>query len=126
MRRSLLVIALVAVVAGCGGSDKRHTAALTATGATPVPTTGPTTSQATPTRVAHPYPRTLQRSFLVSCEKNGGTTAACACTLHRLQERMPLEQFLAYGRALRTKSKPPAALQRRFRSTAVQCARASS
>jgi len=124
MRRSLLLLALVTIVAGCGGG-KRHSADLTATGPTPVATTGASTSQATPKNVRYPYPRILRRSFIVSCVKNGGTTAACACTLHRLQERMPLAQFLQYGRALQAKRTPPAALQRRVRSTAVQCARAS-
>lgn len=114
------------MVAGCGGSGKRHSSALTATGPTPAATTGVSTSQATPKRVRYRYPRVLQRSFLVSCEKNGGTTAACACTLHRLQERMPLAQFLTYGRALQAKRKPPAALERKFRRTAKECARASS
>jgi hypothetical protein len=125
VRRSLLLLAVIAVVAGCGGG-KRHTAALTATGPTPVATTGATTSQVTPKRVNYRYPSVLQRSFLVSCEKNGGTTAACACTLHRLQERMPLPQFVKLGRAYQAERKPPAALQQKLRSTAVQCARASS
>ena len=126
MRKGLLLIALVAVLAGCGGGSKRHTAALTATGPTPVATTGASTSQATPKHVTYRYPRVLQRSFLVSCEKNGGTTAMCACTLHRLQERMPLPQFIKLGRAFQAKRKPPAALERKFRSTSVQCARSSS
>ena len=126
MRRSLLLLALVAVIAGCGGGSKRHSSALTATGPTPVATTGASTSQATPKHVRFRYPRVLQRSFLVSCEKNGGTTAMCACTLHRLQERMPLPQFLKLGRAFQANRKPPAALERKFRNTSVQCARSSS
>jgi len=61
-----------------------------------------------------------------SCVKNGGSAAACACTLHRLQERMPLAQFIDYGSALQAKRKPPAALERKFRRTAMECARTSS
>src|SRR4051795_3133679 len=119
------------MVAGCGGGGKRHTSltatgALTATGPTPVATTGASTSQATPRHVKYRYPRVLQRSFLVSCVRNGGTTAMCACTLHRLQERMPLPQFMKLGRAFQAKQKAPAALERKFRSTSVQCARSSS
>jgi len=125
VRRSLLLLVLVAAIAGCGGSGKRHGSALTATGPTPAATTGVSTSQATPKRVRYRYPRVLQRSFLVSCVKNGGSAAACACTLHRLQERMPLAQFLTYGRALQAKRKPPAALERKFRRTTMECARAS-
>jgi hypothetical protein len=126
VRRSLLLFAVVTLVAaGCGGGDKSHTAALTATGATPIPTTGTSTSQVAPTRVKHHYPRALQRAFLVNCVKNGGTTATCACTLHRLQERMPVAQFSKVGRALQAKRKPPAALERKFRSTSVLCARSS-
>jgi dihydroorotate dehydrogenase len=126
VRRSLLLLALVALAAGCAGSSKRHTSALTATGPTPAATTGTSTSQATPTQVKYRYPRVLQRSFLVSCVKNGGTTAACACTLHSLQERMPVEQFVKLGRAFQAKRKPPAALERKFKSSTVQCARNSS
>src|SRR3954452_17693050 len=121
---------MVAMVAGCGGGGKRHTSstatgALAATGPTPVATTGAST-QATPRHAKYRYPRELQRSFLVSCVRNGGTTAKCACTLHRLQERMPLPQFLKLGRAFQANRKAPAALERKFRSTTVQCARSSS
>lgn len=126
MRKGLLLLALVAVTAGCGGGGKRHTSALTATGPTPVATTGASTSQATPRHVRFRYPRVLQRSFLVSCVKNGGTTAMCACTLHRLQERMPLAEFIKLGRAVQAKRKGPAALERKFRNASVQCARSSS
>jgi hypothetical protein len=125
MRRSLLLLAVLVVAAGCG-SGKRHTSALTATGATPVATTGASTSQATPRHVTYRYPRALQRAFLVSCVRNGGTTGICACTLHRLQERMPVVQFSKVGRALQTKRKPPAALERQVRRTSMPCARTSS
>jgi hypothetical protein len=111
------------LVAGCGGSGKSHTAALTATGPTPIPTTGTSTSQVAPKRVRFTYPRDLQRVFLVNCRKNGGTTAICACTLHRLQERMPVAQFDRVANAIQGKRKPPAALQARIRRTGVQCAR---
>jgi hypothetical protein len=126
VRRSLLLFLLVAVVAGCGSGTSKNTSALTATGPTPVATTGASTSQATPKRVKYRYPRVLQRSFLVSCVRNGGTTATCACTLHRLQERMPVAQFSKLGGALQAKRKPPAALERKVARTSVQCVRASS
>ena len=128
MRRALTAAAALACViaAGCGGGSSKENAALTATGPTPAATTGVSTSQATPRRVKYRYPRVLQRSFLVSCVKNGGSAAACACTLHRLQERMPLAQFIDYGSALQAKRKPPAALERKFRRTAMECARTSS
>ena len=123
----LLIFALV--IAGCGGG-KRHgaasgTGALTATGATPIPTTGATTSQATPKRIKFHYPKDSQRAFLVSCVRNGGTTAICACTLHRLQEKMPVAQFDRVANALAGKRKPPATLEREIRRTGVQCAKTS-
>jgi hypothetical protein len=126
VRRSLLLLLVVAAVAGCGDGGKRQTSVLTATGPTPVATTGASTSQATPRHVRYRYPRVLRRSFLVSCEKNGGSTAMCACTLHSLQERMPLAEFVKLGRAIQAKRQPPAALERKFKSTSVQCARTSS
>jgi hypothetical protein len=124
VRRSLLLLALAALVAGCGGGE-RHTSALTATGPTPVATTGASTSQATPKRIRFHYPRDLQRAFLVDCVKKGGTTATCACTLHRLQERMPVAQFDRVANALQGKRKPPAALERKIKRTSVLCARTS-
>lgn len=124
MKLGLLLLTFALVVAGCG-SGKRHTSALTATGATPIPTTGATTSQATPKRITFHYPKDLQRAFLVDCVRNGGTTAVCACTLHRLQERMPVPDFDRVALAIQGKRKPPAALEARIRRTGVQCARTS-
>jgi hypothetical protein len=124
----LLLVGVVLVAAGCGGggSDKRHTSVLTATGATPIPTTGTSTSQVEPTRIRFHYPRDSQRVFLVNCVRNGGSTAICACTLHQLQEKMPVAQFDRVANALAGKRKPPAVLQARIRRIGIQCARSSS
>jgi hypothetical protein len=126
VRFGLLLLTFAIVVAGCGGGGKRHTSALTATGAPPVPTTGTTTSQATPKRIKFTYPKDLQRVFLVTCVKRGGSTAICACALHRLQERMPVADFDRVANALEGKRKPPAALQRKIQRIGVQCAKSSS
>ena len=125
MKSCLLLLAFTIAVAGCGGSGKPQTSALTATGATPIPTTGATTSQAAPKRIKFHYPKDSQRVFLVTCVRNGGSTAICACTLHRLQERMPVAQFDRVTNALQGRRKPPAALQREIQRTGVQCARAT-
>jgi hypothetical protein len=117
-----LLLSIAIVAAGCGGSGKRHTSVLTATGPTPI-ATGTTTTPATPVRIKFHYPRDLQRVFLVTCVRNGGSTAICACTLHRLQEKMPVAQFDRVANALQGKRKPPAALQARIQRIGVQCAR---
>jgi hypothetical protein len=121
----LATFAIAVAAAGCGGSGKSHTSALTATGATPIPTTGATTAQATPKRIKFHYPKDSQRVFLVTCVRNGGSTAICACTLHRLQERMPVADFDRVANALQGRRKPPAALQRKIQRIGVQCARTS-
>ena len=123
MRFALPLLLTVAIVAaGCGSGGKGQTSVLTATGPAPGPT-GPTTTPATPRQVKFSYPRDLQRVFLVTCVRNGGTTAVCACTLHRLQERMPAAQFDRVANALQGKRKPPAALEAKIRRTGIQCAK---
>ena len=121
MKRSLLLLAVL-LAAGCGGGGKKHTSVATATGPPPAATTGVSTSQATPKVVKYRYPRSLQRAFLVNCVKSGGTSKICACTLHHLQQTMPVSQFTRVGLALRNGRKPPATLERRIRRTAIACA----
>jgi hypothetical protein len=121
VKRGLLLFLVVAAASGCGGG-KSHTSALTATSPTPEATTGVSTSQATPKHVKYRYPRVLQRAFLLNCVKSGGTTKICACTLHRLQQTMPVAQFTSVGLAIQRHRKPPAALERRITRIAVKCA----
>jgi hypothetical protein len=39
------------------------------------------------------YPAVVQRNFLASCERNGGSDASCRCALSKVQRRYTYDQF---------------------------------
>ena len=74
-----LALSLVALTAltGCASSS-------TASGATPS---------------LNQYASEIQKNFLASCEKNGGTAATCGCVLGEMELRFTQDQFVSIDQA---------------------------
>ena len=49
----------------------------------------------------YPYPAETVRAFVDSCAKNGARKV-CQCTIERLQQTLPFDDFSAADRAIRT------------------------
>jgi hypothetical protein len=120
MRLALVLVALLAVAAGCGGGDDKSAAVTTTTTVTTITTKSPTGTGSVTTHGRFSYPAALTENYMKSCTRGDKAKEAyCACTLDKLSNDVSTQDFARIGLA---GGKIPPRINRLIRRAAVNCA----